>query len=119
VKKVYPEIDVMVLTSISEGQPLTILEAACAGVPTVATDVGACRELLEGRLPEDKALGAGGRITGAGAAAQTAAALLEILGDAELRQKMAQSGIARTEKLYRQSQVLARYGEVYERYRKR
>ena len=46
VKQIYPRIDVLVLTSISEGLPLVILEAAAAGVPLVSTDVGACRELL-------------------------------------------------------------------------
>jgi glycosyltransferase involved in cell wall biosynthesis len=116
VKNIYPEIDVMVLTSISEGQPLTVLEAACAGVPTVATDVGACRELIEGRLAEDRALGPGGRVTGVGAPEQTASAVLEILGSDELREQMAKSGVTRTEKFYRQSQVLSRYSELYKRH---
>ena len=116
VKDVYPKIDVMVLTSISEGQPLTILEAACAGVPSVATDVGACSELLNGRTDEDKALGPGGLVTGVGAPDQTAEAILNILRDGDLRRRMAESGIARTEQFYRQSQVLDRYRKVYRRH---
>ena len=116
VKNVYPEIDVMVLTSVSEGQPLTILEAACAGVPSVATDVGSCRELLEGRTEEDRALGVGGLITGVGAPEQTAAAILEILGDDELRARMARAAIERTERFYRQEQVIERYHDVYMKY---
>lgn len=42
----YPIIDVLLLSSVSEGQPLVILEAMAAGIPVVATDVGACQELL-------------------------------------------------------------------------
>ena len=48
VAQIYPELDVVVLTSLSEGQPLVILEAYAHGVPVIATDVGACRELIEG-----------------------------------------------------------------------
>lgn len=40
--------DFTILTSISEGQPLTILESYAAGIPVIATDVGNCRELIFG-----------------------------------------------------------------------
>ena len=63
VKAYYSKLDVMVLTSLSEGQPLVILEASCAGIPVVATDVGACRELLVGISQEDQALGESGLVT--------------------------------------------------------
>ena len=63
VKVYYSKLDVMVLTSLSEGQPLVILEASCAGIPVVATDVGACRELLVGISQEDQALGESGLVT--------------------------------------------------------
>ena len=42
-------IDVLALTSLSEAQPLVILEAGAAGIPSVATDVGACREMITAR----------------------------------------------------------------------
>ena len=40
--------DMTILTSISEGQPLTILESYAARKPVIATDVGNCRELIYG-----------------------------------------------------------------------
>jgi glycosyltransferase involved in cell wall biosynthesis len=43
----YAFLDVMLLTSIREAQPLVILEAYCAGVPVVATRVGNVAELLD------------------------------------------------------------------------
>lgn len=42
------KLDFTLLTSISEGQPLAVLESMAAARPVVATDVGCCRELLEG-----------------------------------------------------------------------
>jgi polysaccharide biosynthesis protein PelF len=41
-------IHVCVLTSLSESQPLVILEAGAARIPFVATNVGSCREIIEG-----------------------------------------------------------------------
>lgn len=40
--------DFTILTSISEGQPLAILESLASGRPCVATRVGSCEELLLG-----------------------------------------------------------------------
>ena len=42
------KLDFTLLTSISEGQPLSVLESMAAKRPCVTTDVGCCRELLEG-----------------------------------------------------------------------
>jgi len=48
VRTYYEFLDVVVLTSIREGQPLVILEAFAAGIPCVSTNVGNVSELLEG-----------------------------------------------------------------------
>ena len=40
--------DLTILTSISEGQPLTILESYAAHKPVIATDVGNCQGLIFG-----------------------------------------------------------------------
>ena len=42
------KLDYTILTSISEGQPLSVLESFAAARPCVTTDVGCCRELLSG-----------------------------------------------------------------------
>lgn len=42
------KMDMTILTSISEGQPLTILESFAAKKPVIATDVGNCRGLIYG-----------------------------------------------------------------------
>jgi len=48
VRSYLEKIDFTLLTSISEGQPLAVLEAMAAGRPAVTTDVGSCRELIMG-----------------------------------------------------------------------
>lgn len=47
---VYAEHDVVVLPSHREGTPLVVIEAFAAGLPVVATDVGAVHECVHGAL---------------------------------------------------------------------
>lgn len=77
----YGRIDVLVLTSISEAQPLVVLEAGAAGVPSVTTDVGSCRELIFGRGNEQPALGPGGDVTPLCNPTATAQAMSRLLTD--------------------------------------
>ena len=74
-------VDAIALTSVSEAQPLVILEAGASGVPTVATDVGSCSELLLGRPDEEPPLGAGGAITTLASPLDTARELRALLLD--------------------------------------
>ena len=109
----YPILDLNVLTSISEAQPLVILESACAGIPSVASDVGSCRELLEGRKSRDKALGHSGIITRVAEPADTANAIIKILSDDILRQRMSTAGRKRVELFYRESDLNKQYMNIY------
>ncbi len=84
VEEYLPLLDVLVLTSISEAQPLVILEAGAAGIPIVATDVGCCRELIEGTQFESPTLGAGGIVTPLASPASTADAIYTLLSDKTL-----------------------------------
>lgn len=113
VREIYPDVDVLVLTSLSEGQPLVILEAHAAGVPVIASDVGACRELLEGRDPDDARLGPSGIVTRVANPAETAAALVAMAREPKRRIAMGKAGLARVRAHYRQTAVIARYDQVY------
>lgn len=44
---IYPEFDVLVSTSRSEGMPLVMLEGMASGLPVVAIDVGGVAEIVE------------------------------------------------------------------------
>ncbi len=113
VEKVLADIDVMVLTSVSEGLPFVILEGYAAEIPCVATDVGACRELIFGNSPEDFKLGAGGRLTKVASPEQTANALIELLANRDLLIKTGKAGYQRLQKFYREDVVMQKYRELY------
>ncbi len=112
VREIYPDLDLIVLTSLSEGQPLVIIEAHAAGLPVVASDVGACREMLEGR-DADRALGPGGIVTRVANPEDTAAALVRLARSERLRRQMGQAGHARVAAHYRQADVIDRYQSLY------
>ena len=110
---VLDQIDVMILTSLSEGLPLVILEAFSAGIPVVATDVGSCRELIHGRTPEDQALGPAGIITRVASPSETAAALQKLITNPSMLRDMGAAGRQRAERHYTQKALLTRYHQVY------
>jgi glycosyltransferase involved in cell wall biosynthesis len=112
---VLPKLGVLMLTSISEGQPLAVLEAFAAGVPCIATDVGACRELIEGRDAMDRALGRAGRVVpfaDAEALAHAAVALLTGPGEWQACQA---AGLLRVRRYYEQRSMVDAYGDLYRR----
>ncbi len=116
VSSYYSKLDLLVLTSLSEGQPLVVLEGNCAGLPVIATDVGACRELLLGVSPEDQAIGASGIITPVASPDKTAEAIIHLWRDRDLRSKMGRAGQERTRRFYRQEQLYRSYDELYRQY---
>ncbi len=116
VAECFPFIHVNVLTSVSESQPLIILEAGAAGIPTVSTDVGGCREMLEGRRDEQPALGEGGILTDIVSPEQTADAVAALLDDPERRQRMGQAMQQRIMRYYDLDLVDEIYSHIYRRY---
>jgi glycosyltransferase involved in cell wall biosynthesis len=45
----YGELDILALTSLNEGTPLTLIEAMNAGVPVVSTEVGGVPDIMGAR----------------------------------------------------------------------
>lgn len=115
-KEYYPKIDLLVLTSESEAQPLVILEAHAEGIPAISSDVGSCREMLYGRTPEDKALGKGGLITGVGNPSETAEAIIAVLRNDEEYASMSVAGAQRVERFYNRNDLFAQYLNLYDKY---
>ena len=112
VKVHLPEIDLLLLSSISEGQPLAMLEGMAAGIPFVATNVGNCRELLEG-APGDL-LGMAGRIVPVMDSAAVAKAVIDCITNPKLLRQMGETGRMRVAQHYNKEAVLRQYWQLYQ-----
>src|SRR6185369_4170246 len=102
VEEILPQLGLMVLTSISEAQPLVLLEGFASGLPAIATDVGSCREIIEGASSEDRALGSAGAVVSIANPDATAEEAVELLNDTTRWRNAQQAGIDRVEKFYTQ-----------------
>jgi glycosyltransferase involved in cell wall biosynthesis len=107
-----PKIDFILLTSISEGQPLSILEGFAAGRPCVTTDVGCCRALVFGEKGD--ALGQAGYCV----PAMNKQALADAMGrlcamEPAERQAMGEIGRQRVERYYRHETMVGNYEKMY------
>lgn len=102
---------VFALPSRYEGMPLALLEAQALGVPAVAFDCPTGpREVIGEEGPDVRGAGAaGGLLVAPGDVAGFAAALLRLLGDAALRERMAIAAIARSRALFAPDAHLAQW----------
>jgi polysaccharide biosynthesis protein PelF len=103
----YKFLDVVVLTSVREAQPLVILEAYAAGIPCVSTDVGNVSELLEG----DRRF-----IAPSKDAAKIAEGIEYVLSHPQEMAELAKRNRERTVATYEKRELLARYGDLYSRF---
>ncbi|HYH38325.1 MAG TPA: GT4 family glycosyltransferase PelF [Azospirillum sp.] len=108
------KVDAIALTSVSEAQPLVILEAGASGVPTVATDVGSCSELILGRPDEEPPLGAGGAVTALASPLETARELRALLLDPIWRERCAKAIKERVRLHYDKVEIDRIYRALYD-----
>jgi L-malate glycosyltransferase len=98
--------DVFLLTSISEGIPLTLIEAMAARLPVVATRVGGVGEIVED--------GDTGLLAPSGDDAALAAHVLQLGADPEQRLRMGERGRQRARAMFSESRMHANYLRLYE-----
>jgi glycosyltransferase involved in cell wall biosynthesis len=110
----FPKIDVVVLTSISESQPLVILEAGAAGIPCVATDSGSCPELIYGKIDENPPLGPAGAVTPLSNAGAIAENILLLLRDPHFYQACSKTIQERIRTYYNSPAVQHQYYDLYQ-----
>lgn len=110
VREYLGRMDFTILTSISEGQPLTILEGYAARKPVIATDVGNCRGLIYG---EGDDLGSAGILTHIMNVEEITAAIRDLANSPELRKSMGECGYARLKARYQLGQMIETYEDLY------
>jgi glycosyltransferase involved in cell wall biosynthesis len=110
----YPRFDAVVLTSRSEAQPLVLLEAMAAGLPTVATRVGGCAELLVGEVRGRREAPAG-LLVSPGDEQSVAEAILALGRDPELRRRLGAAGRERARQHHHPAEVWGTYRALYDR----
>lgn len=123
VEETLDELGVLALSSISEAQPLVILEAMAAGLPVVCTDVGACSELVLGGPEErevhaaeyerDAYARAAGRIVPIADPEVMADSILDLLRHPDKWEKARRVGIERVETWYTEELMFEHYEALY------
>ena len=103
IRDAYAAGSVVVLSSISEGFPYTLIEAMTCGRACVATDVGGVSE----------ALGDTGRLVPPRDPDAMAAACLELLDDADLRGRLGTEARERALANFTVDRAIGTFGEVY------
>ena len=81
---VYSDLDLLVLTSLNEGTPVTVIEALATGVPVVASEVGGVPDVVTHQET--------GLLVPSGDAEATAQAILQFLRAPERAQRLAIAG---------------------------
>lgn len=113
-KEFMGKMDILVLTSLNEGQPLAMLEGMAAKRPFVATDVGGCKELLYGNNDE---FGPAGLIVTVMDYEAVAGALIKLAASEQMRKSMGENGYRRVKNTYGQENFAGFYRRVYDRYK--
>lgn len=96
--------DIAILCSDNEGIPLTLIQAAQAGLPVVATNVGSISDIVEG--------GINGLLTEVNAGA-LADAIEKLAKDPALRASMGSAGRKRAHELFSLARMISDHSNLY------
>lgn len=106
VKEWYPKLDVVVLSSVKEAQPLVLIEAMAAGSVCVATRVGSVPEILHGL----------GELVQPKRPTAMAEAILRLLENKEKRDRWGAKGRKRVKEIYDLDAVVKEYHDLYKKH---
>jgi glycosyltransferase involved in cell wall biosynthesis len=104
--KVYAGLDIVALTSLNEGTPVTLIEAQAANKPIVSTDVGGVRDILEE--------GVTGLLSPPNDIESFVNNLVNIIENKELRESMGSSGYTNVFKKFSYMRLVDDVRSLYE-----
>lgn len=104
------KMDMLILTSISEGQPLTILEGFAAKKPAIATNVGNCKGLIYG---ESDDYGSAGIVVPVMSVEKIADAMVQLARNPKMREEMGERGYKRVCLKYKMEDMKKNYTDIY------
>ena len=115
VRELLPEFDLFVLPSYNEGLPVVSLETMGAGIPTVSTDVGAVRSVVEDMIVTDEGetWDPCGIIIEPGDPTVMADKVQEVISDVDLYERLSLNARGRVEAAYDLVKVNASYNKIY------
>lgn len=103
---VYAALDILVLPSLTEGFPMTVLEGLAAKKPIVASAVGAIPDVIHDRES--------GLLVAPGDVDEIAAAIERLIADRSLRNRLGERGYAIVQQYYSSESMTHKYVALYE-----
>jgi glycosyltransferase involved in cell wall biosynthesis len=107
IESVYAALDIYVLASHREGFPRSAMEAAASGLPTVATNIRGCRQVVDNEVT--------GLLVAPGDSISLAASLRRLALDPDLRARMGSAAIAKARREFDQNAAIDVTLEAYRR----
>ncbi|WP_285240565.1 GT4 family glycosyltransferase PelF [Arthrobacter sp. G.S.26] len=115
VRDMLDQFDLLVLPSYNEGQPIVILEAMAAGIPTVGSDVGGVAQQISDNLTtaDGRVIGPCGETVTPGNVQQMADGIQAVIGNLANYASYAANARTRVQELFQMHEVMSSYNQIY------
>jgi glycosyltransferase involved in cell wall biosynthesis len=115
VRDMLDQFDLLVLPSYNEGQPIVILEAMAAGIPTVGSDVGGVAQQIADDLytADGRTIGPCGETVTPGDVVQMADGIEAVIGNLDSYAAYAANARTRVQELFQMHEVMSSYNQIY------
>ncbi|WP_290659199.1 GT4 family glycosyltransferase PelF [Kocuria sp.] len=115
VRDMLDQFDLLVLPSYNEGQPIVVLEAMAAGIPTVGSDVGGMSQLVGDDLvtPDGRTWGPCGELLAPGDIAAMADKVQAVIGNVDRYRSCSTNARGRVEDFFQLHEVMSSYNKIY------